>query len=491
MKKMRKAAAMLMAATVAVAMPMTAMAASIEITNAKKDEVYKAYKIFDYNNAGNSYAYTIAADSEWKTAVEAFNVNGKPFFTLTPSVNDADTLVVTTPQNSDGSFVQMSEVDATAFAEHLAKYLNGKTALPDENGVTPDSDNKVSFGDLTPGYYFVDTTTGAVCSLFNSDSTQKLTEKNDFPEAVKKIISGTDSDGNDILVDSITATIDEKIQYKITITDKAGTDNEITVHDEMDDGLTWDGTIKVTDKNGDEVDSSNYTLETIGLKDKCKFEIKLNKKYVEDLGANDTVDIVYGATLNKNAVIGSDGNKNSAYIDYSKQVKTPAGTVTVYTYKFDLLKTDKDNIKLDNAKFELYKNYDAVTKTFSNKIDVVVDGDFYRVAQSDETVADCILVGEKAIKGLGNGTYYLKEIEAPQGYNALTDPVKVEIRDKDGNAVYNEKTGVWEYKVVQVINYTGTLLPSTGGIGTTVFYAAGIVVMAGAVFFVVRSRKHD
>ena len=86
---------------------------------------------------------------------------------------------------------------------------------------------------------------------------------------------------------------------------------------------------------------------------------------------------------------------------------------------------------------------------------------------------------------------YLVETEAPQNYNPLTEAVEVKIEDGDKVATLDNNNTVYKEGGVQVINYTGTILPSTGGIGTTIFYAAGIVVMAGAVFFVVRSRKHD
>ena len=83
------------------------------------------------------------------------------------------------------------------------------------------------------------------------------------------------------------------------------------------------------------------------------------------------------------------------------------------------------------------------------------------------------------------------ETVAPQGYNLLTTPTEVVVADADNNATLNTDGTEYVSDGVQVINSTGTILPSTGGIGTTIFYAAGIVVMAGAVFFVVRSRKHD
>ena len=125
-----------------------------------------------------------------------------------------------------------------------------------------------------------------------------------------------------------------------------------------------------------------------------------------------------------------------------------------------------------------------------NEIKVVkLDDGNYRVAEEGETGVE-IEAGVTEIKGLGNGTYYLVETAAPENYNPLTEAVEVPIANGDKMASFNED-GTYKEGGVQVINYTGTILPSTGGIGTTIFYAAGIVVMAGAVFFVVRSRKHD
>lgn len=491
MKKMKKTAAMLMAATVAVAMPMTAMAASITVEDAVPGEVYKAYRIFDYTNSGNNYSYTISADSEWKEAVESFNVDGSQYFTLTASKDNANVLVVETPKDEEGNYIAMTEDQAKDFAAHLAERTTGKTSIP-PTGATAGSDKKVDFGNLTPGYYFVDTTTGSVCSLFNSDSTQVLKEKNTLPEVEKKIL---DKEG--VASDHTTATIGDIVTYEITVTDKEGTDKAITVHDKMDSGLEllvnnvdYPFTVKLAD--GTAVESSKYEVKTGADvsetgSGKCTFEVVLSDALVSNLGKDDTVVISYSAKVTKEALENENGTGNSAKITYSNsEIPDKGDDPKVYTYGFGLVKTDNDNKVLEKAKFKLYSDANC-----NNEIKVVElsDKTGYRVAEEGENGVE-IEAGFKTIKGLGDGTYYLVETEAPAGYNPLTEAKEIEIADGNKFATLDDN-GMYKEGGLQVINYTGTILPSTGGIGTTVFYAAGIVVMAGAVFFVVRSKKHE
>ena len=491
MKKMKKTAAMLMAATVAVAMPMTAMAASIIVENAVPGEVYKAYKIFDYTNSGDNYSYTISANSEWKDAVESFKVDGSQYFTLTASKDNENVLVVETPKDEDGNYVAMTDGQAECFAAHLAENTTDKTSIPSE-GATAGGDKKVDFGNLTPGYYFVDTTTGSVCSLFNSDSTQVLKEKNTLPEVEKKVLN---KEG--LASDHTTATIGDIVTYEITVTDKEGTDKAITVHDKMDSGLEllidnndYPFTVKLA--NGKDVESTKYEVKTGADvsetgSGKCTFEVVLSDALVSNLGKDDTVVISYSAKVTKEALENENGTGNSAKITYSNSVIPDKGDdPKVYTYGFGLVKTDNDNKVLEKAKFKLYSDANC-----NNEIKVVElsDKTGYRVAEEGENGVE-IEAGFKTIKGLGDGTYYLVETEAPAGYNPLTEAKEIEIADGNKFATLNDN-GTYKEGGLQVINYTGTILPSTGGIGTTVFYAAGIVVMAGAVFFVVRSKKHE
>ena len=499
MKKMKKTAAMLMAATVAVAMPMTAMAASIEVSDAVVGEVYKAYKIFDYTKSGDNYSYTIEEGNLWKDVIENFKLEGSDtgFFTLTASKNHGDVYVVTTPWDATNNrYVEMTEDQAKEFAEYLKKNMSGKTSIP-QDGAKADANGNVNFGDLEPGYYFVNTTTGSVCSLFNSDSTQQLREKNKLPNVNKKV-----KNAEGVASNETTASIGDIVTYEITVDDGKGTDKQITVHDKMSAGLELvndvDHPITVL-KNGTNslTEGSDYVIKTgddvSETSEKCTFEVELKDKLVDSLTENDKVVITYSAKITKEILDSRDGVTNSAKITYSNsEIDIPTPPV-VYTYGFDLVKTNKNKKVLEGAEFKLYSEEAATNEIKVVEIkDVAGNGTgVYRVAEESED-GEVIKAGVTTIKGLGNGTYYLVETVAPQGFNPLTEATAVEIRDAYNSATFDDADEtIYSEGGVQVINYTGTILPSTGGIGTTVFYAAGIVVMAGAVFFVVRSKKHE
>lgn len=482
MKKFKRLSSIAMAAVMTAAMTSPAFAATITVNDAVDGETYKLYKIFDYvsNETGDAYSYTMPSSSEWKTVVEEYTFDDDSnegaaeikAFTLTPAQNDPNTLVVAVNEAFD------SDLEAADFAAHLSNNLSGKT--PYEEGTA--SENKVTFdvGDSL-GYYFVDTTTGALCSLFNNGTDQELKEKNELPEVVKKIVVNSETGEEE--VEATTASINDSIKFRITVTDGKGTDQGITIHDVMDDGMTLDGNITVTN-NAVDVEEGNYEIKTSDLSDDCTFEVVLSAAYVQTLDKGDEVVVEYNAVLNKDAEIAlnSATNDNTVSLSYSKQT-IPGNTVKVSTYQFDLVKVDTSKKLLTGAEFELY---DAATG--GNKIPVMkVEEGVYRVLDKKAVETEAVIeAGEVTIKGLGNGKYYLEEIAAPEGYNPLT--ARHEVKINGANIDATSDNGVYTNGVL-VENRTGSILPSTGGIGTTIFYAAGIVLMAGAVFFVVRRKR--
>ena len=510
MKKFKRLSSIAMAAVMTAAMTSPAFAATITVNDAVDGETYKLYKIFDYvsNETGDAYSYTMPSSSEWKTVVEEYTFDDDSnegtaeikAFTLTPAQNDPNTLVVAVNEAFD------SDLEAADFAAHLSNNLSGKTLY--EEGTA--SENKVTFdvGDSL-GYYFVDTTTGALCSLFNNETDQELKEKNELPEVVKKIVVNSETGEEE--VEATTASINDSIKFRITVTDGKGTDQGITIHDVMDDGMTLDGNITVTDGKGTDqgitihdvmddgmtldgnitvtnnavdVEEGNYEIKTSDLSDDCTFEVVLSAAYVQTLDKGDEVVVEYNAVLNKDAEIAlnSATNDNTVSLSYSKQT-IPGNTVKVSTYQFDLVKVDTSKKLLTGAEFELY---DAATG--GNKIPVMkVEEGVYRVLDKKAVETEAVIeAGEVTIKGLGNGKYYLEEIAAPEGYNPLT--ARHEVKINGANIDATSDNGVYTNGVL-VENRTGSILPSTGGIGTTIFYAAGIVLMAGAVFFVVRRKR--
>ena len=482
MKKFKRLSSIAMAAVMTAAMTSPAFAATITVNDAVDGETYKLYKIFDYvsNETGDAYSYTMPSSSEWKTVVEEYTFDDDSnegtaeikAFTLTPAQNDPNTLVVAVNEAFD------SDLEAADFAAHLSNNLSGKTLY--EEGTA--SENKVTFdvGDSL-GYYFVDTTTGALCSLFNNETDQELKEKNELPEVVKKIVVNSETGEEE--VEATTASINDSIKFRITVTDGKGTDQGITIHDVMDDGMTLDGNITVTN-NAVDVEEGNYEIKTSDLSDDCTFEVVLSAAYVQTLDKGDEVVVEYNAVLNKDAEIAlnSATNDNTVSLSYSKQT-IPGNTVKVSTYQFDLVKVDTSKKLLTGAEFELY---DAATG--GNKIPVMkVEEGVYRVLDKKAVETEAVIeAGEVTIKGLGNGKYYLEEIAAPEGYNPLT--ARHEVKINGANIDTTSDNGVYTNGVL-VENRTGSILPSTGGIGTTIFYAAGIVLMAGAVFFVVRRKR--
>ena len=158
---------------------------------------------------------------------------------------------------------------------------------------------------------------------------------------------------------------------------------------------------------------------------------------------------------------------------------------------FDIIKTDSSMKVLNGAKFELY---DA--QTAGNKIDLVkVSDGVYRVATATEKGAEgftsaVIEAGKATVKGLdANTTYWLEETEAPAGYNKLAGREKVEIVETNLTTTMTGDTWANDNGGVQITNKAGALLPSTGGMGTTIFYVLGSILAVGAIVLLVTKKR--
>lgn len=471
MKKMRKVAGMLMAATVAMAMPMSAMAANITVEKAVKGATYSAYRVFDYTKDDNGgYSYTISDTSPWYNFIKS-----RSEFTLTPTAKDPHLYVVT----SESLSAEVSkDITKRTLTQELANAMKAEAKnITPEKTVTVTEDT-ASFDIQELGYYFVDTTTGTLCSLINSSDDEKVAEKNELPTLTKTI---TNIDKN--TSDNFTVYIGETVNYAITVNKGKGTTNEIIVHDEMNEHLSLNNDIVVTTADGtvltkgDQLGKGDYTINTSPDNDNCTFEITLNEDYVKSMADNASVTITYSATVLSTGTSG-EPMENKAHIQYLEK-ENPPEEVDVYEYSFNLKKVIKDtDTVLSGAEFELREG-DKPLYFVEDKNDADELIGYHVVPKGTTGATTTIVAGEVTIRGLKNGTYSLVEIKAPQGYNLL---------DKAESVVISNAN---KADIVTVENSKGIQLPSTGGIGITIFYAAGIVVMAGAVFFVVRSRKHD
>ena len=271
-------------------------------------------------------------------------------------------------------------------------------------------------------------------------------------------------------------------------------------HDEMSSGLTFDASSVVVKVDGNTI-ASGYSVVTTDLKDDCTFEIQFDDlKNITEVKAGSTITVEYDATLNKNAVIGSAGNPNQAKLEYSNNPygdgtgKTPWDKVIAFTYQLVANKVDKDGAPVEGAGFTLYK--------WSNEQNKYV-------AVGSEIKGVTIFT----FKGVDAGQYKLVESTVPEGYTKAEDleftvvatydtknaepkfgTLTIEAGDKvisDGeDKVFTVNLAAGSF-TTDVVNLTGTTLPSTGGMGTTVFYVVGGGLMAVAVVLLVTKKRME
>ena len=483
MKHAKKLASLLLALVLVFSLSVTAFAAgtnSITVKNAVKDQEYKLYKMLDLvvNDAHTAYSYTV--NSAWAD-----------FFKAAEGETSAGKGLTYVNIDAQGYVTWKENADVAAFAKDAEDFAKSLTALKTHRAT---ENGDFTFNDLEAGYYLVTSTLGTKATVGTTpgNPNPEIQEKNAAPANVKTV----QEDSNDVWGAKNDADIGQTVNFKSTITAQAGAENYV-FHDTMSAGLTYGSVTGIT-LNGTAVDASNYTVFTEGLTDGCSFEVRFTQAFCDTLKANDQIVISYTATLNENAVIAGKGNPNESKLSYGDkgdESHTPSGTTppsktTTYTWDVDVFKYTMDNKTekaLAGAKFTLSKNDDG-----TDPIALVSEGNnVYRVAKTDETgiVTEITTdtTGKFTIKGLDADTYYLKETAAPAGYNMLAAPVTIVIGE---NGVVNGTTeapqGVDE---VKVLNQTGALLPSTGGMGTTVFYVlGGALVLAAVVLLVTRKR---
>ena len=468
-KTFKKLFAVLLAAALVLAMAVPAFAVtntgtngSITIDNAVSGETYTIYRMFtldSYDAASKTYSYTV--ESAWENFFSTGA--GKDYISLT-----------------NGHPTWKTGADVAAFAKAALAWANANNiSYTDQKSATG---TEVTFSDLDLGYYLVDSSLGALCSLNTTNPKATIKEKNGVPAMDKKIVTGENSTS-----DSSTAKIGDTVNYKVTIeVAKGASDYELT--DTMSDGLSFSsGSIKV-----DGV-ALNDTIATLTLKQKegdPTFTLTFADSYVADK-IGKTIVVTYSATLNDKAAVGDtgDGNTNSATLTYGNN-KSVTHTTTTRTYEFDLLKVDgADHKLLNGAEFKLY---DA--KTSGNIIKVVrLDNGNYRVAMPGESgSADIIAVnGKVRISGLDKTIYWLEETKAPDGYNKLTERKPVDLTSGSNNTTLTSDTWSEADHGVAVENNAGAILPDTGGMGTTLFYVIGGGLMVAAVVLLVTKKRME
>ena len=476
MKQMKKLASLLLALVMTLALSVSALAAgetgSITIQNPITGETYKAYLMFElesYNTTDKAYSYKITKD--WREFVETgfgkdyFTIDTQGYVTMKEGVNVAD-----------------NSAEAAALAKAALAYAAEKKLTP---AATLPANGSYTATGLTLGYYLIDSSLGALCGLTTTQPSATIAEKNQEPTVDKEVKEGTEwGEEND-------ASIGDTVEFRTTIHAKAGAKGYI-LHDTMTAGLTLNqGSITVKVGDATLASPADYSVK-FDNGDKCAFEITFTQTYLDKITGDTDIVVTYSAILNDKAVISTDANLNQTKLNYGDESKseTEWDETKTYTYKFDLVKTKADNTLLTGAEFKLY---DA--KTGGNEIALVKEADgTYRVATGAEKNAEgfqpaTIEAGSVTIKGLDSGTYYLEETKAPAGYNVLPGRVEVKIEGANLNATVTDNT--WTDGGVHVINQTGTELPSTGGIGTTIFYVLGSVLVVAAGVLLVTKKRMD
>ena len=488
MKALKKVLALCLAAILLLALSPAAFAdgetATVTVNQAIFGETYKFYRLFSVNSVvtdGDKTLISYQVETAWEDFF-AENGAGVTYITLE---NGNPTW------NSGEDAATLQNFATAAFAYASTNSIN-PTQMHAFTGPDSSIGSTGSFTvDLPLGYYLMDSTQGALFSLTSAHTNVEISEKNDVPTFKKEV---QDSAGN--WGKENTAKIGDTVNFKSEFTVGKGNDYEYYFRDTMGEGLTLKAeTIKVQAKTegGTLADvtavDTTYSKAEPTADDSFTFGLNFAQAFIEQ-HRGDTVVITYSAVLNEKAQIDT-ANPNDATLEYNN--KTLKGHTDTYTYQFDLVKyyTKADNGKalLAGAEFKLYEDADGTGDPI--KFVKNADGNEYRVAkENDQNTTDTIVTlgSEKInIKGLDKKTYYLEETKAPDGYNKLKDRVEVDLTAGSKMAGASDTfTGG-----VQVENKSGTTLPSTGGMGTTLFYVVGGLLMVCAVVLLVTKKRME
>lgn len=524
MKPMKRLLGVLLAAVTVLAMNITAFAAdtyTITINNSNTGHQYDAYQVFSGELSGN-----ILSNVEWGNDVKNAELltalqsdsNIGSYFTACSTAADVAKVLEEFGNNSE-------EIDA--FAAVVGKNLSDSAT--GTSGTEP-SDGKYSITGLSAGYYFVkdknvvsgnDASTKFILKLVKDTD---VTPKFSVPNVEKKVqeedytADATYGTGyNDVadwnigdavpfkLIGTLPSTYDDYDTYKYVF------------HDTLSTGLTYNDDVKVyyaSDQAGTDKQDITTSFSTKLLENEITVTCE-NLKSVDSVTSNKYIIVEYTATLNSSAEIGLPGNTNEVYLEFSNNPNaggegetgnTPTDKVIVFTYELDTIKVDGENndTKLPGAEFKLKNSEGKWVKVDSaGKVTGWVD------KENDGSTLTSDQQGLFKVIGLDDGTYYLKETKAPGGYNELKNEIEIVITATTSNgqnwagtpanaltkldvtAAGKAGTGKTDTGIagITVENNKGATLPETGGIGTTIFYVVGGILVIGAAVLLITRRR--
>lgn len=488
------AATMIMSASISVCATETVTragevtgAATITVKNTHAKETYKIYKVFDATTDGTNISYKLVSGKTEAPAGFEVDTAGNVLYTANKD------------KTGDAASKDLTPADIAAIKAYVTDADLVATVVEDEDG-------SFTVEKLPYGYYFIQTTTGAIVTVDSTNPDAEVADKNGTTTTDKKV----EEDSTKNFGDKDDADIGQTVNFKSTITVQPGVTG-LKFEDEMTESLDLvKGSVKV-----DTLTEGQYTVNYVE-NDNQHFNITFKDEAIGALAKDTVITITYSAVLNEKAVIGiptgdgsnawGKGNDNKSRITYDNHPDLGWDWTRTYTYKLDVVKVDGNGTKLAGAEFELSLN------TKDAKAIKVVDlgnGEYRVATASDETTTTTLVTpsdekhkGLIVITGLDADQYKLTETKAPEGYNLLTAPITFTITsettdkqgDDNGQQAVNSveyKTGDDTFTALSVVNTAGSILPSTGGMGTTIFYVLGVVlIVAGAAYFIVRRKQN-
>lgn len=491
--------------TVGVALALTlglnipAFAATITVDNAVDGETYTAYKLFDVTHGAGADRIMNTEDDTY-----AYYTSDE---TLKNALVSADAGLTFKKAEGTGNWYVSGDVDAATLAEYINTHWDDTfKALLTKAGAGTASNKRASIdtGDET-GYFFVDSSLGSLCILKTADASVTVEEKNSLPSITKTVKEdSTDEYGE-------TATIDgevDTIYYKLTVNTGTGyaglgngVDSDYTITDVLPEGIAYnEGSIALPEGwtvYSEDTQAGDYTVSYAAQTRTLTIVLKASK--LAELGQNKDIEITYNADANGvegNLAVGIE-HQNNVTLKYKNQTMTDKAVVKTYDLGTTaegiptITKVDgSDDTPLAGVKFVLSKTVDRATKyaTFTNNY---LTGWVDSQGQATELVTDDN--GNIKAYGLDADTYILTETKTLPGYNLLNDTITVVI-DENGNETYKLTNNSTEEakNQIKIVNEAGSQLPTTGGMGTTVLYIAGAVLVLGAgITLVVRRRMNS
>ena len=508
MKKMKKVMALLLSLVMVLAMSVVAFADeatyTITIDDSRSGHTYEAYQIFAGDLSTNGDGSKILSNIVWGDGV----------------TTDGKTML----GDAAAKAKDLTTSNVVDFTKLVANYLDSAN----KNESAPNGNNYI-ISNLAAGYYLVKDQDNSLTDkddyytayIMQGIGNVTATPKGDKPTLDKQIKHNETNNWGVVGDNQIGDTVEFRTITTVPDTEGYTTYNYV-IHDTMSTGLTSnvktveDVTVKVNDSAT--LDKKYYTV-AVATENSNKFSVKVDIiQAVKDnvINKGDSLYTYYTGVLNKDAIIYDKGRQdNVAYLEYSNNPnnnndngKTPEKKVYDWTFKMTASKTNANGDKLTGAKFVLSKKGDLgnlqesdVTSKENDLIKLIKgENGVYTVAPSGYTEATTYVIeaGDAVINGLDDATeYYLYEVLAPTHYNKLTTPVNFKI-----NATYNNDGSAYDKVTVTVdngtpsgelktniVNQSGSTLPTTGGMGTTIFYVVGSILVLGAAILLITKKR--